>query len=162
MDEQVKCKESLSKRLMAKKALENKRLLAQKTIDKCKEFDIKLTTIQAKDVDNQSLEDFFTNIVIKYNAPISCLPEEYKCNKDFLKNLIEIKPALLNQIYSLDENHTIYQDILPEIDNLHRLLIRCKCFLIPQIRYDIHFLIGTMPTVDDFLPIPKFKKPLKK
>ena len=147
MDEHIKYTKTLSKRI-----------IAQKTIDRWRELDSKIGPIQAKDVDNQTLENFFTDIIKNHNAPISSLPTEFKTNKSFLIKLIETKPSLLNQIYLLDENHTMYKEILPEIENLHRLLIRCKCFLIPQIRKDIIFLAGKQPTVEDFLPIPEPKQ----
>ena len=63
-------------------------IVARNSIYKCN-FEKNKTAKLINEIDNfQSLEEFFTYLIIQQNAKILCLPHDYRNNKEFIKKLI--------------------------------------------------------------------------
>ena len=104
-------------------------------------------------IDNfDTLDDYFEYLVIVQNAPLQCLPYNYLqfTNTQYLRKLVNKKPSLINDIYDL--NYYVYRQILRELD-LKKFLKHCKFALCPQIKQDIHDMLGETVDDNDFLDI---------
>ncbi len=140
----------------------SKRIIAQETIDKWKAMQPEVQIqVQAREVENVSLKEFFSKLILIHKAPIKCLPEDALADFDFLKSLVKSNPSILNEIYMLDDNHYIYNEFLPDIDvNELKRLLKSKHRILPNIRSDMKYLTSCNyePKLEDCLPIPKCKK----